>query len=453
MTIQRVKLSEHPSVLAYRKRGPSESPPDVLDAAELRELCLQAGADDVAFVDLAHPDLAEEREPIDGAFPAARWAIAITKRMARENVRSPARSVANVEFHQVGHDIDDIAHRIVRALEDQGVRAMHPAMAFPMEAQEWPGRMWVVSHKRVAQAAGLGVMGLHRNLIHPKFGSFVLLGTVLVDRAISKAGQTLDYDPCIECKLCVGACPVGAVSKTGEFDFSACYTHNYREFMGGFVDFVDTLADAGSARELHQKVRDDETVSMWQSLTYGANYKAAYCMAVCPAGDDVLGPFLDNRAQFKKEVLKPLTQKEEDIYVVRGSDAEAHTRKRFPHKRIRRVKNGLRVATIPAFLWGMPLRFSARAAGDLDAVYHLRFTEAEGESHLATVQIRDGAIDVQGGHQGTADLELTADSASWLAIVNGQRPLWGIVLDVLMGRLRPRGKLSLLRTFQACFPG
>ena len=27
-----------------------------------------------------------------------------------------------------------------------------------------------------AEAAGLGRMGIHRNLIHPKFGNFVLLG-------------------------------------------------------------------------------------------------------------------------------------------------------------------------------------------------------------------------------------------------------------------------------------
>jgi hypothetical protein len=31
---------------------------------------------------------------------------------------------------------------------------------------------------------------------------------------------------------------------------------------------------------------------MWQSLTYGANYKSAYCIAVCPAGEDVIGPYL-----------------------------------------------------------------------------------------------------------------------------------------------------------------
>jgi ferredoxin len=48
------------------------------------------------------------------------------------------------------------------------------------------------------------------------------------------------HSPCLECKLCVAACPVGAIAKDGQFDFMACSTHNYREFMGGFTDFVDS---------------------------------------------------------------------------------------------------------------------------------------------------------------------------------------------------------------------
>ena len=34
----------------------------------------------------------------------------------------------------------------------------------------------------------------------------------------------------------MAACPVGAIAPNGDFNFSACYTHNYREFMGGFTE-------------------------------------------------------------------------------------------------------------------------------------------------------------------------------------------------------------------------
>jgi epoxyqueuosine reductase QueG len=68
-------------------------------------------------------------------------------------------------------------------------------------------------------------MGIHRNVIHPKFGNFILLGTVLAAAPISSYGERLDYSPCLECKLCVAACPVGAIKKDGDFDFVACSVH------------------------------------------------------------------------------------------------------------------------------------------------------------------------------------------------------------------------------------
>jgi hypothetical protein len=36
-----------------------------------------------------------------------------------------------------------------------------------MEMDRFPGKIWVVSHKPVAVAAGLGHIGIHRNVIHP----------------------------------------------------------------------------------------------------------------------------------------------------------------------------------------------------------------------------------------------------------------------------------------------
>ena len=92
-------------------------------------------------------------------------------------------------------------------------------------------------------------------------------------------GQPIDYNPCLECKLCVAACPVGAISPDGDFNFSSCLTHNYREFMSGFSDWVEKVADSKNALDYRKKVTASETASMWQSLAFGPNYKAAYCLA------------------------------------------------------------------------------------------------------------------------------------------------------------------------------
>ena len=70
----------------------------------------------------------------------------------------------------------------------------------------------MVSHKLVAEAAGLGKMGIHRNIIHPKFGNFILLGTLFIDAEVVQQSRPIDYNPCLECKLCVAACPVEAMT-------------------------------------------------------------------------------------------------------------------------------------------------------------------------------------------------------------------------------------------------
>jgi Fe-S-cluster-containing hydrogenase component 2 len=335
------RLAEHPNVRAVRER-PEGGPAQVIDAGWLRKLCLDAGVDDVGFVSIDHEDLAGEVEHAEHALPGTRSFISLVARMNRDNVRSPARSVANQEFHRTGEVLNEAAHSIVRALEDAGYRAINPSATFPMEMGKYPGRIWVVAHKPIAVAAGMGAMGIHRNVIHPKYGNFILLGTILVDAEISEHGEKLDYNPCLECKLCVAACPVGAISKDGVLDWVACSTHNYREFMGGFTEWVETIADSKDGAEFRDRVSDSENASMWQSLSFKPNYKAAYCLAVCPAGEDVLEPYLQDRKAFMNLVLKPLQDKVEPIYVLADSEAKEHVEKRFPHKQTIEVTGGRR---------------------------------------------------------------------------------------------------------------
>jgi epoxyqueuosine reductase QueG len=264
MTSEKIsaRLTDHPTVRKVRSRKTEK--PGIIEADWLRQVCLDAGA-----------DLAGEREHVDAALPGIRSYISVVVKMNRDNIRSTARSVANQEFHRSGEIMNEAAHRITRALQDAGYRAINPSMSFPMEMDKYPGRIWVVAHKPVPVAAGLGVMGIHRNVIHPRFGNFILLGTILVAAPVTSYGEPLDYSPWLECKLCVAACPVGAIKKDGDFDFIACSVHNYREFMGGFTDWAQTIADSTDADDFRSRVSDSENASMWQSLSFKPNYKAA----------------------------------------------------------------------------------------------------------------------------------------------------------------------------------
>ena len=440
------KLEEHPDVVRYRGRVAAEKPL-TLDAGWLRRVCLDAGADDVGFVAIDRPEIDDQREEIRALYPWAKGLVSIVCRMNREPVRSPARSVANLEFHHAGERTDEVAHLIVRELEGRGYRAVNPAMGFPMEVGHFPGKTWIISHKPVAEAAGLGKMGIHRNVIHPKFGNFILLGTIVVDAEVSEQTHPIHYNPCLECKLCVAACPVGAIAPDGHFDFSACLTHNYREFLGGFTDWVEQVADSKDARDYRRKVDDGESASVWQSLGFGPNYKAAYCMAACPAGEDVIGPFLADRKGFLAEVVEPLRQKVEPVYVIPGSDAEGYVARRFPHKTPRRVGGGRRPRTIRSFLALLPHVFQRHASKGLDATYHFRFTGAEAVE--STVVIRDKTIRVEPGLVGSADLRVTADGPTWLGFLAKDRSL---VWALLRGKVRLKGSPRLLVAFGKCFP-
>jgi epoxyqueuosine reductase QueG len=306
-----MNLAEHPTVRRFRESNPpgNAEPPKRLDAAWLRQLCLDSGADDAGLVEISRPVLDDQRADILRYFPHAKTLLSFVCRMNRGPIRSPARSASNLEFHASYDHSNEVARKVVAALEARGVQAMNPSAGFPMEQDRFPGKIWVVAHKPVAVAAGLGRMGVHRNVIHPKFGNFIVLGTVLLDAEATSYGQPIDYNPCLECKLCVAACPVGAISPDGDFQFSNCATHNYREFMSGFSDWVEKVAESNTALSYREKVGLSETASMWQSLSFGPNYKAAYCLAVCPAGDDVIGPFLNDRKTFLKDTVRPLTEK------------------------------------------------------------------------------------------------------------------------------------------------
>jgi ferredoxin len=290
-------------------------------------------------------------------------------------------------------------------------------------------------------------MGIHRNVIHPTFGNFILLGTVLVAAEATAYDRPIDYNPCLECKLCVAACPTGAISPDGRFDFSACYSHNYREFMGGFTNWVEQIADSRDSRDYRRRVTDSESASMWQSLSFGANYKAAYCLSVCPAGDDVIAPYLSDKAGFVRDVVRPLQQKEETVYVVPGSDAETYVARHFPAKKTKRISNGLRPRSIRNLLDSLPLVFQPGQAQGLAATYHFTFTGAE--ECQATIVIRDGTLSVAESHLGTADLRVTADAQTWLGFVAKQKSL---VWALLTRKLRLKGSPMLLVKFGKCFP-
>jgi len=444
-----MKLDDHPTVKRYRERAASSSGTsrDPVDAALLKKMCREAGADDAGFATLECAGFGAEREEILSVFPSGRTVVSLVCRLNPVSIRSLSRSTSDLEFLQGMKRADAAGRRIATGLGELGVRAFTPASGFPMDLERWPKRMWPVSHKLAAEEAGMGVRGRNRLLLHPRFGAFVVLGTLVIDAEVSACDAPLDYNPCLECGLCAAVCPVGAVAADGAFSFTTCLTHNYRDRLGGFSQWVEEVVASRDAFDYRRRVTDPETVSIWQAMTYGISNKCSYCMAVCPAGDEVVGPFLDDRKGFREEVVKPLQEREESVYVMPDSDGAEHLARRYPHKTARKAATGIRPDSVESFLTALPLAFNRNRAKDLAATYHLTFT---GEEQLkSTVVIRDRRLRVESGHTGEPDLSLTADSATWLRFLSGET---GLLPALLRRKIRIKGSPALMKKFAACFP-
>lgn len=84
-----------------------------------------------------------------------------------------------MEFVALESEMERVSRNVIRTLRTNGIGAVVPSENFPMDMLKWPGKMWTVSHKPVAVAAGLGRIGHHRLPIHPVFGNYVCIGTML----------------------------------------------------------------------------------------------------------------------------------------------------------------------------------------------------------------------------------------------------------------------------------
>lgn len=353
-----MKLDNHPTVKAYNEKK-TETPvaPKVIDTEWLKQQAFDAGADDVGIIDLERNTMAPYRQGLKQVMPEAGSVMVLCFHVHQSALQTPAHSIADAEFKYVWNHANAVARKITGKLLQTGIKCVNPPAGFPYEARLWPQKMWITNDKIFAIEAGLGRMGWSRLLLHKEFGAAVMLGCVLIGAPCDHYDQPLEFNPCLECGLCVKVCPVGAVKKENDFNFITCISHNYRERLGGFLDWVEQVVESKNRADYRKRVEDSETISMWQNLSMGAQTRCDRCMAVCPVGQDMLGEYLEDRKAYSSRNLKPFADLTETIYVVKGSDAENYVKTKFPAKKIKFISNGIRPASAKNFLASLPLAF------------------------------------------------------------------------------------------------
>ena len=88
------------------------------------------------------------------------------------------------------------------------------------------GRIFVDSapilEKQFAVEAGLGWIGRQSLLVTPEYGTFVVLGELVLTEEVDNYDSPLRDVGCGECRRCVEACPAGAVLPSRSIDASRC---------------------------------------------------------------------------------------------------------------------------------------------------------------------------------------------------------------------------------------
>ena len=135
-----MNLTEHPTVRHFHQSAANRvSPTVILDAAWLRHLCLDCGADDAGLVEISRQALDDQRADILRYFPAAKTLLSFVCRMNREADPQPGSVGSEPRVPPHRRAVNEVARTIVATLERQEVRAVNPAMGFPMEMDRFPG--------------------------------------------------------------------------------------------------------------------------------------------------------------------------------------------------------------------------------------------------------------------------------------------------------------------------
>ena len=84
-----------------------------------------------------------------------------------------------------------------------------------------------VFERRLACLAGLGIIGKNHLFIHPRLGSFVHIGILMLPIDISDENgekQHESFNPCADCDRCIKNCPTGAL-RADMFDARRCVSY------------------------------------------------------------------------------------------------------------------------------------------------------------------------------------------------------------------------------------
>ena len=184
----------------------------------VKEFALQNGA---ALFGAA-PISALDGEVLDIDIKGFDSAVSMAVRLSRAILGTLTGHPTKLYYHhyrQANMSLDRLAFKVTNFIQDAGFQAL-PIPA--SQIVDWENQKGHLSHKVVAEAAGLGWIGRNNLLVNPEFGAQIRLVTILTNMPLVFDKPT--GNNCGDCRDCVSVCPAKAIKEdVKDFDHQACY--------------------------------------------------------------------------------------------------------------------------------------------------------------------------------------------------------------------------------------
>ena len=130
-----------------------------------------------------------------------------------------------VAAYSRGEDYHRVLRRILRQLRSR-LQSEYGGLAarICVDTRPFPDKYWAVE-------AGLGWQGKHTNVVSRDFGSYLLIGSLIVNRVCDSYDEPHE-DFCGTCDACLTACPTSAFPQPYVLDARRCLSYWTIEFQG-----------------------------------------------------------------------------------------------------------------------------------------------------------------------------------------------------------------------------
>jgi len=178
---------------------------------------------------LARPDRVERRDNLAKILPGVRSIVCVGLNYYPGDLpislqRDPSRGL--ISNYAWGLDYHDLMTPRLEALAAFITAEAGREVAYRAYVDTGP-----VLERAYAAEAGLGFIGKNTCLIHPRMGSWLFLGEILLDIALDPTPEKMNVS-CGTCRRCLDACPTGALVAPYVLNARRCISYLTIELKG-----------------------------------------------------------------------------------------------------------------------------------------------------------------------------------------------------------------------------